>query len=144
MLLKLHELCYASRRAEDESCLETNCSFPQDPSRTRIKKLNIYYTDKYVCEVEGSHEVESTLGDALVRRGTRSIENAHKNPAEIDKWIQSINDLHRTKPPPQVIDVGESDACSCSAPCTLPYSGYARTVSCQGWLEVELFLNRRA
>ncbi|CAM9340502.1 unnamed protein product, partial [Sphacelaria rigidula] len=32
----------------------------------------------------------------------RSIEHAHKNPAEIDKWIQSIDDLHRTKPPPQV------------------------------------------
>lgn len=32
----------------------------------------------------------------------RSIENAHKNPAEVDKWIQSINDLHRTQPLPQV------------------------------------------
>jgi hypothetical protein len=32
----------------------------------------------------------------------RSIENASKNPGAIDKWIQSISDLHRSKPPPQV------------------------------------------
>jgi len=37
-------------------------------------------------------------GDVVVR----SIENAEKNPASIDKWIQSISDLHRSKPPPQV------------------------------------------
>jgi len=37
-------------------------------------------------------------GDVVVR----SIENASKNPSAIDKWIQSINDLHRSKPPPQV------------------------------------------
>eukprot|EP01035_Chromulina_nebulosa_P020202 gene20202-26223_t len=32
----------------------------------------------------------------------RSIENAAKNPAAIDKWIQNVSDLHRSKPPPQV------------------------------------------
>lgn len=37
-------------------------------------------------------------GDIVVR----SIENAEKNPNLIDKWIQNINDLHRSKPPPQV------------------------------------------
>lgn len=37
-------------------------------------------------------------GDVVVR----SIENAEKNPQAIEKWIQSINDLHRSKPPPQV------------------------------------------
>jgi intraflagellar transport protein 46 len=37
-------------------------------------------------------------GDVVVR----SIEDAAKNPAAIDRWIQSISDLHRTKPPPQV------------------------------------------
>ena len=31
-----------------------------------------------------------------------SIEHADKKPKEITKWINSINDLHRTKPPPQV------------------------------------------
>ena len=37
-------------------------------------------------------------GDVAVR----SIENASKNPAMIEKWIQSIQDLHRSKPPQQV------------------------------------------
>ncbi len=37
-------------------------------------------------------------GDVAVR----SIENADKNPQKIEKWIQDINDLHRSKPPPQV------------------------------------------
>jgi intraflagellar transport protein 46 len=37
-------------------------------------------------------------GDVVVR----SIENASKNPVAIEKWIQSIADLHRSKPPPQV------------------------------------------
>jgi intraflagellar transport protein 46 len=37
-------------------------------------------------------------GDVVVR----SIENASKNPTAIDKWVQSISDLHRSKPPPQV------------------------------------------
>lgn len=32
----------------------------------------------------------------------RSIENASKNPVAIEKWIQSVSDLHRSKPPPQV------------------------------------------
>jgi intraflagellar transport protein 46 len=37
-------------------------------------------------------------GDVVVR----SIDNAAKNPAAVEKWIQSISDLHRSKPPPQV------------------------------------------
>lgn len=32
----------------------------------------------------------------------RSIEHADKNPKEISKWIANVNELHRTKPPPQV------------------------------------------
>lgn len=32
----------------------------------------------------------------------RAIEHAQKNPKEITKWIQSISDLHRSKPPPSV------------------------------------------
>lgn len=37
-------------------------------------------------------------GDVVVR----SIEHADKNPQKIEKWIQDINELHRSKPPPQV------------------------------------------
>ncbi|KAK2153568.1 hypothetical protein LSH36_292g01015 [Paralvinella palmiformis] len=32
----------------------------------------------------------------------KSIENAEKDPKAIDNWIQSIGDLHRSKPPPNV------------------------------------------
>jgi len=41
---------------------------------------------------------KSNLAEMVVR----SIDNADKNPKEIQKWIQSINDLHRQKPNPQV------------------------------------------
>jgi intraflagellar transport protein 46 len=37
-------------------------------------------------------------GDVAVR----SIEHADKNPSKIDKWVEDIKDLHRSKPPPQV------------------------------------------
>ncbi|CAM9399540.1 unnamed protein product [Ectocarpus sp. 8 AP-2014] len=55
-------------------------------------------SDATVLELQLRAISKKQYGDVAVR----SIENAHKNPAEIDKWIQSINDLHRTKPPPQV------------------------------------------
>ena len=32
----------------------------------------------------------------------RSIDNASKNPKEIQRWIDSIDELHRTKPAPEV------------------------------------------
>lgn len=38
-------------------------------------------------------------GDIAVR----SIEYAEKYPNKIEKWIQDIKDLHRSKPPPQVV-----------------------------------------
>ncbi|CAM9751490.1 unnamed protein product [Ectocarpus sp. 13 AM-2016] len=55
-------------------------------------------SDATVLELQLRAISKKQYGDVAVR----SIENAHKNPAEIDKWVQSINDLHRTKPPPQV------------------------------------------
>jgi hypothetical protein len=42
------------------------------------------------------------LGCTVVRLQVRCIEHADKNPKEISKWIQSIQDLHKTKPLPQV------------------------------------------
>lgn len=32
----------------------------------------------------------------------RSVENAHKNPKAIQKWIESMEELHRSKPPQNV------------------------------------------
>ena len=33
----------------------------------------------------------------------RSVEDAAKNNTAVDRWIQSISDLHGSKPPPQVV-----------------------------------------
>ena len=38
----------------------------------------------------------------LAPRLVKSIENADKNPKAIEKWIESIENLHRSKPSPQV------------------------------------------
>lgn len=32
----------------------------------------------------------------------RSLDNAEKNPKMLDKWIDSIRDLHKSKPAPTV------------------------------------------
>lgn len=32
----------------------------------------------------------------------RSLENAESNPRQIQQWINSVNDLHKTRPPPTV------------------------------------------
>lgn len=45
----------------------------------------------------------STAKTQMAKRlNIRSIERAEKSPAEITRWIQSIADLHRDKPPPTV------------------------------------------
>eukprot|EP00752_Nemacystus_decipiens_P005915 g5346.t1 len=71
------------------------------PDRLGFKVLDepaANQSDATVLELQLRAISKKQHGDVAVR----SIENAQKNPAEIDKWIQSINDLHRTKPPPQV------------------------------------------
>ena len=56
-------------------------------------------TDPTVLELQlRAMSKKLQYGDVVVR----SIENAAKNPIAIEKWIQSIGDLHRSKPPPQV------------------------------------------
>ena len=32
----------------------------------------------------------------------RSVDDAEKNPKAIDNWIESISELHRSRPPPNV------------------------------------------
>ena len=39
----------------------------------------------------------------------RGIENASKCPHEIDKWIQSLEDLHHSKPFFQIEDGSDDD-----------------------------------
>jgi intraflagellar transport protein 46 len=56
-------------------------------------------TDPTVLELQlRAISKKQQYGDVVVR----SIENAAKNTTAIDKWIGSISDLHRSKPPPQV------------------------------------------
>ncbi|CAM9708284.1 unnamed protein product [Chrysoparadoxa australica] len=55
-------------------------------------------SDGTVLELQLRANSKKQYGDIAVR----SIENAAKNPHEVEKWIKSIHDLHRSKPPPQV------------------------------------------
>ena len=55
-------------------------------------------SDATVLELQLRAVSKKQHGDVAVR----SIENAAKNPLEIERWISSIADLHRARPPPQV------------------------------------------
>jgi len=55
-------------------------------------------SDATVLELQLRAISKKQHGDIAVR----SIEDAHKNPDQIQKWITNISDLHRSKPPPQV------------------------------------------
>lgn len=60
------------------------------------------------AHASGVHTVLDLIWRSLIKMSNLdpvrvvSIEHADKKPKEITKWINSINDLHRTKPPPQV------------------------------------------
>ncbi len=65
-----------------------------------------------VLDEPASHQSDPTVLDLQLRAISkksnlepmvvRSLEYADKNPREIQRWVESINDLHRSKPPPQV------------------------------------------
>jgi intraflagellar transport protein 46 len=55
-------------------------------------------SDSTVLELQLRAISKKSSGEVAVR----SIENASRNPMEIQKWITSINELHRSKPPPSV------------------------------------------
>mmetsp|Transcript_34837 Transcript_34837/g.109393 ORF Transcript_34837/g.109393 Transcript_34837/m.109393 type:complete len:388 (-) Transcript_34837:124-1287(-) len=55
-------------------------------------------SDPTVLELQLRAISKKVHGDVSVR----SIENAHKSPADIERWIKSIQELHRNKPPPRV------------------------------------------
>ena len=57
-------------------------------------------TDPTVLELQlRAKSKKLQYGDVAVR----SIEHADKNPAKIEKWVNDIRELHRSKPPPQVL-----------------------------------------
>lgn len=65
-----------------------------------------------VLDEPASHQSDPTVLDLQLRAISkksnlepmvvRSLEQADKNPREIQRWVESINELHRSKPPPQV------------------------------------------
>ncbi|EQC41856.1 hypothetical protein SDRG_00712 [Saprolegnia diclina VS20] len=63
-----------------------------------LDEPSIAQSDATVLDLQLRATSKKKHGDIVVR----SIENAEKNVKEIDRWIKSIGDLHRTKPPPQV------------------------------------------
>jgi intraflagellar transport protein 46 len=72
----------------------------EDPNGLRfLDEPASHQSDPTVLELQlRAKSKKLQYGDVVVR----SIELADKNPQKIDKWIQDINDLHRSKPPPQV------------------------------------------
>ncbi|TMW59425.1 hypothetical protein Poli38472_004494 [Pythium oligandrum] len=63
-----------------------------------LDEPSLNQSDATVLDLQLRSTSKKKHGDIVVR----SIENAEKSPKEIDRWIKSIADLHRTKPPPQV------------------------------------------
>jgi intraflagellar transport protein 46 len=63
-----------------------------------LDEPSLQQSDATVLDLQLRSTSKKKHGDIVVR----SIENAEKSPKEIDKWVKSITDLHRTKPPPQV------------------------------------------
>lgn len=71
------------------------------PDQLGLKMLDepsLTQSDATVLDLQLRSTSKKKHGDIVVR----SIENAEKAPRDIDRWIKSIADLHRTKPPPQV------------------------------------------
>jgi len=64
-----------------------------------IDEPALVQSDPAVLELQLRAKMKKRKGDVVVR----SIDNASKNPYEIEKWIQSIEDLHRSRPAPEVM-----------------------------------------
>ena len=57
------------------------------------------------CEDKTVLELKYVQSKNVVRAApvsVDSIENADKKPKEISRWINSVQDLHKTRPPPTV------------------------------------------
>lgn len=63
-----------------------------------LDEPSLNQSDATVLDLQLRSTSKKKHGDLIVR----SIDNAEKSPKEIDRWIKSIADLHRSKPPPQV------------------------------------------
>lgn len=65
-----------------------------------LDEPGLIQSDPAVLELQLRAKMKKKRRSATV---VRSIENASNNPYDIEKWIQSVEDLHRSKPPPEVL-----------------------------------------
>lgn len=71
---------------------------PDDLGFKVLDEPSAQQSDAAVLELQLRAVTKRRHGDVAVR----SIEGAHKAPQEVERWVTSIAELHRTKPPPQV------------------------------------------
>jgi intraflagellar transport protein 46 len=71
----------------------------EDLGITVLDEPSLNHEDKTVLEMRYIQE-KNVVRPALLN--VESIENADKKPKEISRWINSVADLHKTRPPPTV------------------------------------------
>ncbi len=73
----------------------------EDLGITVLDEPSLNHEDKTVLELKyiGSKNVPGIKSTPMT---VDAIENADKKPKEISRWINSVQDLHKTRPPPTV------------------------------------------
>lgn len=71
----------------------------EDLGITVLDEPSLNHEDKTVLEMRYINE-KNVVRPALLN--VESIEHADKKPKEISRWINSVADLHKTRPPPTV------------------------------------------
>ncbi len=64
-----------------------------------IDEPSMHQSDAAVLELQLRAQMKKRNHGGVI---VRSIENASKNQHDIDRWIESTNEIHRCKPPPMV------------------------------------------
>ena len=76
---------------------------PDGLGLSAIDEAALVQSDPAVLELQLQAKMKKRKGGNVACSIVRSIENAAENPLEIDKWIQSTDDLHRSKSAPEVM-----------------------------------------
>lgn len=71
----------------------------EDLGITVLDEPSLNQSDKTVIELKYIQERNVVRATPM---NVESIENADKKPKEISRWINSVQDLHKTRPPPTV------------------------------------------
>ena len=72
----------------------------EDLGITMLDEPALNHEDKTVLELK---YVQSKNVARVAPIDVDAIENADKKPKEISRWINSVQDLHKTRPPPTVV-----------------------------------------